>query len=121
MGPRPFCSFYARKGAAVVKDKREHLALYSGNCKNCKHLDPAETKAYTLCHFSKGNEHCPASEIQIVVVGAAYRMAKQVIAARDARNAKEEARILARVAKESQAFQERFYSAIEHPTTESNK
>jgi hypothetical protein len=105
----------------VAQDKRERLAIYSPKCKTCKHLDPAETKAYILCHFSKGNSHCPASEVQIVVVGAAYRLAKQVLAARDKRDAKEEARIFARVAKEIPEFQERFYSAIEHPMTEIDK
>lgn len=54
----------------------------------------------------------------MVVVGAAYRLARQVLAARDRRDAKEEARILALVAKEIPEFQERFYSAIEHPMTE---
>lgn len=100
----------------MVKQKRERFALYSRNCKSCKHLDSAETNLYTKCHFSKGNDQCPAAEVEIVVVGAAYRMARQVLAARDKRDAKEEARILAAVAKESEAFQERFYSAIEHPT-----
>lgn len=95
------------------RDTREHLALFSQDCKRCKALDPAEKMTYTACHFSKGNEYCPASEIQIVVVGAAYRLAKQLKGARDQRDAQAEARIMAKVAKETEAFQERFYQAIE--------
>lgn len=102
----------------MAKDTRERFAIYSRKCKTCKHLDPGETKAYIVCHFSKGNTHCPAQGVQMVVVGAAYRLARQVLAARDRRDAKEEARILALVAKEIPEFQERFYSAIEHPMTE---
>lgn len=103
----------SKRPSSKKRDEREHLALFSQDCKRCKHLDPAEKTAYTQCHFSKGNEYCPASDIQIVVVGAAYRLAKQLRAARDQRDATTEARIMAKVAKETEAFQERFYQAIE--------
>jgi hypothetical protein len=94
---------------------KEHLALYSNNCKRCRHLDPSEPTAFAKCHFSKGNKYCPASELQIVIVGQAYRYAGLVIAAREHRDPKAEARILAIVAKQPGAFQERFYSALENP------
>lgn len=100
-------------GVKKKRDEREHLALFSNDCKRCKALDPAEKTTFTACHYSKGNEYCPASEVQIVVVGAAYRLAKQLKAARDQRDAQTEARIMVRVAKETEAFQERFYQAIE--------
>lgn len=95
-------------------DNREHLSLYRRECKHCGHLDPDEPKKYSSCHFSKGNDQCPAAEVQIVVVGRALRMAVQVRHARDARNAEAEARILAAVAKQSSAFQNRFYQALEN-------
>jgi hypothetical protein len=100
-----------------MKEKqRESLALFSRRCKTCKHLDPEESKAWVSCHFTKGNEHCPAQEIQFIIVGEAYRLAKQILLARDVRNAAEEAKILAKVARESQTFQERFYAALENST-----
>lgn len=104
---------------ALKQADKERLALYSSRCKTCKHLDPAEAKAYSVCHYTKGNEHCPAAEIQFVVVGAAYRMAKQVLTARDRRDLVVETEILAKVAKQPEAFQERFYAALENPNPES--
>jgi len=97
-------------------ESKEYLQLYSTSCKTCAHLDPQETKKYTNCHYTKGNKHCPASEIQIVVVGKAHRYAKLVLAARNNRDPKAEGRILATVAKQSPAFQERFYAALENPS-----
>ncbi len=95
---------------------KEFLSLFSRKCKTCKHLDPEETKAWASCHFSKGNEHCPAAEIQFIIVGEAYKLAKQVVLARDTRNTAEEARILSKVSRESETFRERFYAALENQT-----
>ena len=78
-------------------------------------MDPSEATSFVKCHFSKGNKHCPASELVIVVVGQAIRWAGLVIAARERRDPKAEARILAQVAKQPVSFQERFYSALENP------
>jgi len=100
----------------VTEDTRERVALYSKRCKSCKHLDPHEQKAWMVCHFSRGNEDCPASGLQITIVGKAYRFARQVLSARDRRDVQTEAKILALVAKEDEDFQERFYFAVENPT-----
>lgn len=105
----------------MTKDDVTYLQLYSRNCKSCKHLDPTEKKAYTVCHFSKGNEDCPASEIRFTIVGKANRLARQILSARDARDAQAEAAILAAVSKENEAFQERFYHALENSKQENTK
>lgn len=96
------------------RDNRDYLALYRPECKACSHLDPAETTAYP-CHFSTGNRYCPAKGVQIVVVGRAYRLADQVRKARERRDAVREAQIMRKVAKETEAFRERFYKALETP------
>jgi hypothetical protein len=96
-------------------DRRDRLALYSTKCKRCKHLDPAEKTAFKNCHFSTGNKYCPAKGVQMVVVGRAYRLAEQCKAARDRRDAVKEAQVMASVAKENEAFRERFYTALETP------
>lgn len=95
------------------KDKRDHLALYSSNCKRCGHLDPDETKKYTTCHYSKGNKFCPAQEVQIVIVGKAQKYAQQLRAARTQRDVQAEAKILQTVGAMSKAFIERFYFYLE--------
>lgn len=93
--------------------QKEHLGLYSTLCKKCGHLDPDEPKKYSKCHYSKGNRYCPAEEVQIVVVGRAQKYAQQVIAARAARNAEAEHKILGQVMAKSAAFKERFYFFLE--------
>jgi len=96
--------------------EKEHVAIYSDSCFNCSHLIPGKPKKYSSCHYTKGNKHCPAQGLLLVVVGKAYRYAQQVLTARSSRDAEAEARILAVVAKQSPAFQERFYAALENPS-----
>jgi hypothetical protein len=93
--------------------EKEHVGLYSPKCKSCGHLDPDEPKKYTICHYSKGNEFCPAGEIQLVVVGKARKYAQQVLAARARRDPEVETRILNLVKAKSQAFIERYYFYLE--------
>ena len=92
---------------------QEHFAIYSNNCLKCSHLVDTAVKAYNVCHYSKGNIACPASEVKIVVVGKAISLAEKVKQARSERNIGAEARILTQVALMSSAFQERFYSELE--------
>lgn len=55
----------------IEKDSSEktELKLYSQKCVSCISLFPRHTKAtsHVDCHFSKGNDMCPASELQFVV------------------------------------------------------
>ncbi len=85
----------------------DHLALYSRNCKFCKHLDKDEPKTFN-CHFSKGNKDCPAQEVQLVVVGKALRLARAVKKAQSTGDLSREAKILEMVAQKSAAFQFKF-------------
>lgn len=91
---------------------KETLTLYSTNCKKCRHLDPDEQIEYD-CTADKGNSHCPASEVQIVVTGNALRLAHRAFRARKKKNVKMEAKILADVAQTPRAFQLRFYQCLE--------
>lgn len=90
----------------------DYLSLYSKNCKRCKHLDPEETKAYTKCHFTNGNAQCPASEVQLAVVGEAQRFADAMKRARRKGDLDREAEILNAVAKRSPAFQYKFKELV---------
>lgn len=46
-----------------------NLYVHSKKCLNCIHLAPTiGKKVYSDCHFSKGNENCPAAEVKIVVM-----------------------------------------------------
>jgi len=100
---------------SVSNTEKDNLAVYSESCLDCNYLVPGKKKRYS-CHYTKGNKHCPASGLRIIVVGKAYRYATIVIAARNNRDPKAEGRILALVAKQSPEFQERFYAALENPS-----
>lgn len=86
----------------------DHLALYSRNCKTCKHLDPEEEKVFEKCHFSKGNTECPAQEIRFAIVGEAKRFATALQKAKKQKDLAKEVKILEAVAKRSAAFQHKF-------------
>jgi len=94
-------------------DTKDYLALYSTKCLQCSHLVENGKKAYAKCHFTKGNKHCPASEVRLVVVGKAVAYATKVLKARDAHDLKTEARLLQYVSTQSEAFKTRFYSALD--------
>jgi len=86
----------------------DHLALYSRDCKRCKHLDPEEKKGFDHCHHTQGNPECPAKEVQFAVVGMARRAANQVKKARARSDLNREIEILKAVEKRSPAFQHKF-------------
>jgi hypothetical protein len=95
---------------------REFIQIYSLDCLQCTHLVTEPGVDFKECHFSNGNRFCPAQGIGITVVGEAYRLAEQVHAARDRRDAKSEAAIMTKVAKKNDYFRERFYWAVEDRT-----
>jgi hypothetical protein len=91
----------------------EFIAVYSKDCFECGHLRSDSTKFFKACHFSQGNDFCPAAGVRLVTVGEAYRLAKQVHAARDVRDAQEEAKLLRKAAALDEHARERFYAAVE--------
>jgi len=93
---------------------KEFFALYSADCLQCKHLSETGTTAYVDCHHTKGNTQCPASEVRFVIVGEALDYARRVLAARDKRHAKTEARLMRHVGEQSVAFKDRFYLYLEN-------
>lgn len=94
----------------------DYFALFSEDCLRCSHLVDTNKKgmmAFATCHYSKGNTHCPAKEVRVVIVGKAHAMAERVMAARLSRNAVREAKLLAAVGKQSDSFKTLFYSHLE--------
>lgn len=43
------------------------LEIYKPKCLGCSHLVPHLDTKFSKCHFSKGNDRCPASSVQILV------------------------------------------------------
>lgn len=90
-------------------NSKENLAVYSLDCLNCKHLVEGAAENYTECHYTKGNDQCPASEIRIVAVGKIISYTRQLRDATDKQDTRRIARIWAKLSKESPAFQSRFH------------
>ena len=89
----------------------DYLALYSSNCLKCSYLIEGASKKFK-CHYSKGNEQCPASELRITITGKSEQFIKRLRKARSTRNATAEAEIWAEISKESRAFQVRLYDLM---------
>lgn len=53
-------------GESVVKG---NFYVYAKKCLNCVHLCPTiGKKSYSDCHYTHGNDSCPAQEIKVVVM-----------------------------------------------------
>lgn len=86
----------------------DQLALYSRNCKKCKHLDPEEKVAFDACHHTTGNNDCPAKEVQLAVVGLARRLADNMRKAQAKNDLSRQVQILQKVEARSPAFKQKF-------------
>lgn len=93
---------------------KEYLALYTKNCLNCSHLVETGKIAYSKCHWTKGNNLCPAKDLAIVIVGKAKRYSDLVKKARSKRDAAKETSLMEFVSKQSAAFQSKFYDYLEN-------
>lgn len=96
-----------------MQKKKINLGIYSENCLECKSFVEVATKTFSNCHYSKGNVHCPAAEVKIVIIGQALLLAGKVRLARDARDSEKEVVLMRKVASKSKAFQSKFYEALE--------
>lgn len=96
-----------------MKREKDLLAIYSENCLKCGHFVQGVSRKFKDCHESKGNKQCPASEVEVVVVGKAAVYASKLLKAQDRRDAVGTAKIFAYVAKQPAGFQAKFYDAIE--------
>lgn len=97
----------------ATKRRKEYLGLFSEKCITCKHLVEHAKVDNRECHFTQGNVQCPAVEVKIVFVGEALMYARKVLAARDKRHAKTEARLMEYIGAQSQAFRTKFYEYLE--------
>lgn len=62
--------------------ERDVVLLYKPKCLECKHLFPeGGKKVYSGCHFSKGNDDCPAKELKLVVMIPAERVSDMMFEA----------------------------------------
>lgn len=71
------------------------IRLYGEGCTECGHLVPSCEEKQTTCHFSAGNQFCPAAFTRIVFVGHRQHLLAKL---RKAQQAKDVNRILKQLA-----------------------
>lgn len=61
--------------------EKDLILVYKPKCLECTHLFPEGKKPYNNCHFSAGNEDCPARTLKIVVMVPAERVSDLMVEA----------------------------------------
>jgi len=75
-----------------------NVYIHSSKCMNCVHLLPTlGKKAHSSCHYTKGNDQCPASEIRIVVMLPYEKIATKLYNAHMENNPAKIASLMARL------------------------
>ena len=75
--------FYAEESSVHKGGVAGILSLFGSGCLDCKHLVEGGEMDYRVCHFNKGNKHCPASSIKIQFVGEKVKWESKVNKVKD--------------------------------------
>ncbi|WYW02783.1 hypothetical protein Peetri_00195 [Pseudomonas phage vB_PpuM-Peetri] len=78
---------------------KDRFLIYSNKCLGCKHLVDGAKKTYTACHYSEGNERCPAQYVQIVTGVDIHALATELANAIRANDSKKYDRVNAKIGK----------------------
>ena len=98
----------------VEEPEKNIMFIYSRNCLQCSSLVSYAKKAYEDCHYSNGNELCPASEMNIMI-GTNFEKAAAVIRnAFKQRDAVKIARLMKKLSEYDPVVQDRVMSEIEN-------
>lgn len=75
-----------------------NIYVYSKKCLNCIHFAPTVgKKVYHDCHFTNGNENCPASEVKVIVMLPYQMIAKKLYDAHVGNDAAKLSSLMARL------------------------
>lgn len=102
----------------LIDLEKEYLEVYSDRCLRCSHLVDSAAKTFNRCHYSRGNTHCPAKEVGIVVFGKIQRYLDLIREARKSKDSMKESELWASLSKESPQFRHRFYERFDDPIKE---
>lgn len=57
----------SQKNKVKQADPKRYLMIDNRDCLACKHLLPClKVKEFSECHYTNGNEKCPAQHVQII-------------------------------------------------------
>ena len=77
------------------------VKLYGEGCLDCGHLVPSCEAKQSVCHFSNGNQFCPAASVRVVFVGQRMRFINRLKKAQAAKDANRVMKVLQDLEKES--------------------
>jgi hypothetical protein len=77
------------------------VKLYGEGCLECGHLVPSCEEKQTKCHFSNGNQFCPAASIRVAFVGQRMRYINRLKKAQAAKDANRVMKVLQDLENES--------------------
>jgi hypothetical protein len=88
-------------------DDQGVVEIYNQKCLGCGHLVAFAEKKYKSCHFTAGNEHCPASSLQIVVRIPVEKIVRSFLTAERMGDSSRLARLYAKLAAKPEWYQNR--------------
>jgi hypothetical protein len=88
------------------------VEVHDSKCLNCSHLVSFATKKYKNCHFSKGNEHCPAQSVKITIRIPVEKIVRRFIVAMKTGDNERLGQLYTKLAKHESWYQERITTAL---------
>ena len=98
-------------------DDQGIVEIYSQKCLGCGHLVSFAEKKYKSCHFTAGNEHCPASSLQIVVRIPIEKIVRMFLTAERMNDSSRLSRLYAKLALKPDWYQSRVNQALKEART----
>lgn len=105
------------EGVEDEDDDQGIVEIYSQKCLGCGHLVSFAEKKYKSCHFTAGNEHCPASSLQIVVRIPIEKIVRMFLTAERMNDSSRLSRLYAKLALKPDWYQSRVNQALKEART----
>ena len=88
------------------------VEVHDSKCLNCSHLVSFATKKYKNCHFSKGNEHCPAQSVKITIRIPVEKIVRRFIVAMKTNDNERLGQLYTKLARHEPWYQDRITTAL---------
>lgn len=88
------------------------LEIYHSKCLRCSSLVSFATEKFKKCHFTKGNEHCPAQSVKITIRIPVEMVVRKFIVALKTGDNQKLAKLYSHLAEKELWYQERINTAL---------
>lgn len=97
------------------------VEIYNQKCLGCGHLVTFAEKKYKSCHFTAGNEHCPASSLQVVVRIPVEKIVRTFLTAERMNDSSRLSRLYAKLAAKPEWYQTRVNQVLKEARTKAGQ